>query len=86
VLVCGYIGIRDKIAPAEMVQGSAYKWARTLPRTLSEGLDRFQKCTPVRELLGEHFCNAFQQIKDHELRNFEQVISSWERDHLLLKV
>lgn len=86
VLVCGYIGIRDKIAPAEMVQGSAYKWARTLPRTLREGLDRFQKCAPVRELLGEHFCSAFHQIKDHELGNFEGVISSWERDHLLLKV
>jgi glutamine synthetase len=57
-----------------------------LPRTLSDGLDRFGKCAPVRELLGEHFCNAFQRIKDHELDNFEQVISSWERDHLLLKV
>lgn len=86
VLVCGYIGIRDKIAPSEMVQGSAYKWARTLPRTLREGLDRFGKCAPVRELLGEHFCTTFQQIKDHELGNFEGVISSWERDHLLLKV
>jgi glutamine synthetase len=52
VLVCGYIGIRDKIAPAEMVQGSAYKWARTLPRTLSEGLDRFQKCTPCSRIAG----------------------------------
>jgi glutamine synthetase len=37
-------------------------------------------------LLGEHFCNAFQQIKAHELSAFEGVISSWERDHLLLKV
>jgi glutamine synthetase len=86
VLVCGYIGIRDKIAPSEMVQGSAYKWARTLPRNLRDGLDRFQKCQPVIDLLGEHFCLAFQQIKDHELGNFEGVISSWERDHLLLKV
>ena len=86
VLVCGYIGIRDKIAPHEMVQGSAYKWARTLPRTLSEGLDRFKTCQPVIELLGEHFCTAFQMIKAHELSNFEGVISSWERDHLLLKV
>ena len=86
VLVCGYIGIRDKIAPNEMVQGSAYKWARTLPRTLSEGLDRFKTCQPVIELLGEHFCTAFQMIKAHELSNFEGVISSWERDHLLLKV
>jgi len=86
VLVCGYIGIRGKIAPADMVQGSAYKWARTLPGTLREGLDRFKKCEPVIELLGEHFCTVFQRIKDHELANFERVISSWERDHLLLKV
>ena len=86
VLVCGYIGIRDKIEPAEMVQGSAYKWARTLPRTLREGLDRFRECKPVIELLGEPFCRAFQKIKSHELSAFEGVISSWERDHLLLKV
>jgi glutamine synthetase len=86
VLGCGYLGIRDKIAPNEMVQGSAYKWARTLPRTLREGLDRFAKCDPVIELFGAHFCDAFQRIKDHELGNFEGVISSWERDHLLLKV
>ncbi|MBL8544613.1 MAG: glutamine synthetase [Hyphomonadaceae bacterium] len=86
VLICGYIGMRDKIAPNEMVQGSAYKWARTLPRTLREALDRFKECKPVIELLGPHFCAAFQQIKDHELSNFEGVISSWERDHLLLKV
>ncbi|MGE3867353.1 MAG: glutamine synthetase, partial [Hyphomonadaceae bacterium] len=86
VLVCGYIGIRDKIEPNDMVQGSAYKWARTLPRTLREGLDRFRKCEPVIELLGAHFCGAFRQIKDHELANFDGVISSWERDHLLLKV
>ncbi|MGE3928646.1 MAG: glutamine synthetase family protein [Hyphomonadaceae bacterium] len=85
-LVCGYIGIRDKIEPSDMVQGSAYKWARTLPRTLTEALDRFRDCKPVRELLGEHFCLAFQRIKAHELAAFEQVISSWERDHLLLKV
>jgi glutamine synthetase len=68
------------------VQGSAYKWARTLPRTLREALDRFKECKPVTELLGEHFCSAFQRIKAQELNAFEGVISSWERDHLLLKV
>ncbi len=43
-------------------------------------------CKPVSELLGEHFCSAFQRIKAHELAAYEGVISSWERDHLLLKV
>jgi glutamine synthetase len=69
-----------------MIEGSAYDKARTLPRTLYEGLDRFRACEPVRELLGEHFCAAFQRIKAHELAAYEGVISSWERDHLLLKV
>ncbi|MES1200202.1 MAG: glutamine synthetase family protein [Pseudomonadota bacterium] len=85
-LVCGYIGMRDKIEPSEMVEGNAYKWKRTLPRTLAEALDRFRECKPVIELLGEHFCAAFQRIKAHELNAFDGVISSWERDHLLLKV
>ena len=49
-------------------------------------VERVRLAHQVRELLGEHFCSAFHQIKDHELRNFEGVISSWERDHLLLKV
>lgn len=85
-LVCGYLGIRDKIDPGDMIEGNAYDKARTLPWTLAGGLDRFQLCKPVIELLGEHFCSAFQRIKRHELEAFEGVISSWERDHLLLKV
>ena len=85
-LVCGYIGIRDKIEPSDMIEGSAYARERTLPRTLDEALDRFEACTPVIELLGEGFCAAFERIKSHELSQFEGVISSWERDHLLLKV
>jgi glutamine synthetase len=85
-LISGYIGIRDKIEPSAMIEGSAYDKARTLPRTLDEALDRFSACKPVIELLGEHFCSAFQRIKAHELAQFEGVISSWERDHLLLKV
>jgi glutamine synthetase len=69
-----------------MIEGNAYDKARTLPRTLADGLDRFEKCAPVIELLGSHFCAAFQRVKAQELAAFEGVISSWERDHLLLKV
>jgi glutamine synthetase len=85
-LVCGYLGIRDKLEPSAMIEGSAYDRARTLPRTLDEALERFKTSGAVMELLGEHFCSAFQRIKAHELAAYEGVISSWERDHLLLKV
>ncbi len=85
-LVCGYIGIRDEVAPLPMVKGNAYREPRTLPKSLQEGLDRFAMCAPVIELLGENFVKSFLAIKAHELNAFEGVISSWERDHLLLKV
>jgi len=85
-LVAGYVGLTKEIEPTPMVTGNAYREARTLPRTLDEALDRFKKCKPVRELLGESFSHAFTLIKEAELDAFQAVISSWERDHLLLKV
>jgi glutamine synthetase len=85
-LICGYIGIVKKLAPTTMIEGNAYREARTLPRTLEEALDRFKNCSDVCDLLGESFFRAFILIKEAELEAYQAVISSWERDHLLLKV
>jgi glutamine synthetase len=85
-LVCGYLGMEQSIEPSAQVTGNAYNHARTLPRTLEEALERLEACEPVRKLLGEPFFRAFITIKTAELQAFQGVISSWERDHLLLKV
>jgi len=85
-LICGWLGVEQAIEPAPQVTGNAYQYPRTLPRTLDEALERFAACAPVRDLLGPAFFDAFTRIKQAELTAFEGVISSWERDHLLLKV
>jgi glutamine synthetase len=85
-LICGYLGVEEDLTPSAPVTGNAYHHARTLPRSLEEALERFNACDRVRELLGETFCRAFTTIKEAELEAFQGVISSWERDHLLLKV
>jgi glutamine synthetase len=85
-LVAGYIGMTEAIEPSAMVEGNAYKWARTLPKTLDHALDRFANCTVVRQILGDKFFRTFGLIKAAELEAYQGVISSWERDHLLLKV
>jgi glutamine synthetase len=85
-LVCGYLGIEEAAEPNPQVNGNAYHHPRTLPKTLEEALERFAACAPVRDLLGEPFFRAFTAIKEAELEAFQGVISSWERDHLLLKV
>lgn len=85
-LISGYLGIEEAVEPAAQVTGNAYHQPRTLPKTLEEALERFAACQPVRALLGEPFFRAFAAIKEAELEAFQGVISSWERDHLLLKV
>ena len=76
----------DGIEPTAKAGGNAYDYERTLPRTLEVALERFNACDRVRELLGDYFFRAFTAIKSSELEAFQGVISSWERDHLLLKV
>jgi glutamine synthetase len=85
-LICGYIGMVERMLPPKQIEGNAYNRARTLPRTLESALDRFSHCKPVKKLLGENFFEVFYAIKECELFNYQSVISSWEREHLLLRV
>lgn len=85
-LVCGYIGMTEGSEPRAQIEGSAYRLARTLPRTLNEALDRFSHARAVKALLGEPFFEAFSAIKLAELEAYQDVVTAWEREHLLLKV
>jgi glutamine synthetase len=85
-LACGLAGVEQNLEPTAPLQGSAYRLPRSLPRTLDDALERFKSCGAVREILGEDFCQVFAAVKEHELDNFEGVVSAWEREHLLLKV
>ena len=57
-----------------------------LPRSLDEALVRLRECEPLVHLLGEPFVAAYTIVKQAEYEVFLQVISSWEREHLLLNV
>jgi glutamine synthetase len=37
-------------------------------------------------VLGEDFVQVVTSVKDAELEAYQRVISSWEREHLLLNV
>ena len=76
----------DELEPRAPIEGSAYKLAHSLPRTLYDALGRFNASKPVKSVLGETFVDAVTIVKDSELLAYQQVISSWEREHLLLNV
>ncbi len=85
-LACGYLGMVEEIEPRPPAEGSAYQLEHTLPRTLYEALNGLQNCDELQSVLGKTFVDAVTLVKDHELLAYQQVISSWEREHLLLNV
>jgi glutamine synthetase len=85
-LVCGYLGMTERLKPTNQIKGTAYRMAHTLPKTANEALHKFQACRPVKALLGDRFVKALSIVKLAELEAYTNVISSWEREHLLLNV
>jgi glutamine synthetase len=85
-LVCGYLGIKEKLHPTEPLAGSAQDKGYELPRSLEEALLAMRNCEPLIELLGPRFIRAYIAVKQKEYETFFRVISSWEREFLLLNV
>ncbi len=85
-LVCGYLGMTERLKPTNQIEGTAYRMAHTLPKTANEALQKFGNCKPVKALLGDRFVRALSIVKMTELEAYTNVISSWEREHLLLNV
>ena len=85
-LACGYLGITNGLKPTDPVAGSAKKLAFTLPRHLYDSLAKFVDCQELRGVLGDAFCDAVWYVKTAEYDAYQHVISSWERENLLLNV
>jgi len=85
-LACGYLGLTEKLKPRPPIEGSAYRLAHTLPRTLYEALYRFTTNRALKRVLGTDLIDAVEAVKNSELDAYQVVISSWEREHLLLNV
>jgi len=85
-LACGYLGMVEKLKPTAPIKGSGYERERGLPNHLIDALERFQACDPLREVLGDKFVEAVVAVKTDEYDAYQQVISAWEREFLLLNV
>jgi glutamine synthetase len=78
--------MKERIKPSDPVEGSAYRYAHTLPINLEEALNKLYYTKSFKEVLGERFAEAYQDVKNEEMQHYRKVISSWEREFLLLNV
>ncbi|MHA6325414.1 glutamine synthetase family protein [Roseivivax sp. CAU 1753] len=85
-LACGYLGMMEERWPSKQFKGDAYDGDGDLPRVLGQALEIFEAATALHEVLGPEFARVYSIVKRSEYEEFLQVISPWEREHLLLNV
>jgi len=85
-LAAGLIGLEEAIEPDPVVEVNAHTLGVSLPSHLSDALEELSVCEPMKRVLGPRFVEAFIDVKRLEWRLYNRVISSWEREYLLLNV
>ncbi len=85
-MACGLLGIEQKLQPTEPSTGYTHSTGFELPKSMQDSLEFLERSEALAEILGERFCKAYVYIKRKEYETFFKVISSWEREFLLLNV
>ncbi|MCV6548486.1 MAG: glutamine synthetase family protein [Cohaesibacter sp.] len=85
-LACGFLGIVNEVTPRDELKSHAHDQEFSLPRSLHLSLERLAGNHDLHGLLGPDFVTIYSEIKHHESEEYMQVISPWEREHLLLTV
>ncbi|WP_439106215.1 glutamine synthetase family protein [Congregibacter sp.] len=85
-LASGLVGMQAQLTPTAPHMGTANEDSVEVARTLEEGLRNLGSTPALRELFGDLFLRAYAAVKLDEFEEFNRVISSWEREHLLLQV
>ncbi|WP_065328875.1 glutamine synthetase family protein [Tritonibacter mobilis] len=85
-LACGYLGLMEERRPTRQFKGDAYEGEGDFPQVMGQALDLFEESNALHEVLGPEFARVYSTVKRAEYEEFLQVISPWEREHLLLNV
>jgi len=85
-LACGYLGIKQQVEASEPHDGDAFQGPIAVARSLEAALSLLEASDDVKNIMGNRFARAYCAVKREEFEAFNKVISSWEREYLLLNV
>ena len=86
-LAAGYLGIKNKINPSEETKKSTFDdKISSLPKNMEEAILLFEKDENIRTVFSKKFIKTISAIRRVEYQAYLKVISSWEREFLLLNV
>ena len=85
-LACGYLGMVEGLKPTEAAEGSAYGSEFGLHRYIYAAIEVLRASEAMRSMLGEHFIDIYCALKYDEYREFQEIITPWEREILMFNV
>ena len=86
-LAAGYLGIKNKIKPTQEIKKSVFDDKKSsLPKNMEEAILLFEKDEDLVEVFNQKFIRTIAAIRRVEYQAYLKVISSWEREYLLLNV
>ncbi len=85
-LACGYLGMVEGLKPSDPIEGSGYGTDFGLHRHIYSAVDAMRESDAMRSMLGEDFVNVYTALKDHEYREFQEIITPYEREILMFNV
>ena len=86
-LASGYLGIKNNIKPSLETKNSAFEDVDpSIPKNIDESLSMFENNEEINEIFNEKFIRSIAAVRRMEYQAYLSVISSWEREVLLLNV
>jgi len=85
-LACGYLGMTEGLQPTAATQGSAYSDEFDLHRNMFVALQALRGSEAMRSILSDDFVDLFCAVKDDEYREFQEIITPYEREILMFNV
>ncbi len=82
-LACGYLGMIEGLKPNESIEGSAYDQPFSLHPFMFEAIKAMETSEAMRKILGDKFVGLYCAVKYDECREFQEIVTPWEREVLL---
>jgi len=85
-LACGYLGMLEGVKPTDPIEGSAYDRPFSLHPHLYQAIDAMESSEALRRTLGDQFVTLYCAVKRDECREFQEIVTPWEREVLMFNV
>ena len=85
-LACGYLGMVEGQKPTAAIEGSAYSNEFGLHRNMFIALQALKNSAAMRSILGDEFIDLYCAVKDDEYREYQEIITPYEREILMFNV